>query len=199
MTSTTASPNRPAQRWRLPLLVLLAVALIAASVWLGVLVLDRTDSDDGPVRVRAEQTTDDERVREDVMAATRQFVLNMGTYGPEDLDDKGKMPGYRDRVKPLLTTSFGTQFEEAITVAEQLVAKFAQKREADVYGVGVASFDNDSAKALIAGALTDSFGKGEQEDPRQFRWEVDLVKVDGDWLVDNYEPVGAATGQEAPQ
>lgn len=192
-TPTPSQATARPQPWRLLVLVLLALSLVAASAWLIVVALDRTDSESGPVRLSSKQSTADQQVREDVMNATRQFVLRTGTYGPEDLDKDGKLTAYRERVAEVITTSFATEFEKAVTVPEQLVAQFAQKRKADVYAVGVVAFDSDSATALVAGALTDTFGKAQPDEPRQFRWEVELVKIDGTWLIDNYTPVGGGT------
>ncbi len=48
----------------------------------------------------------------------------------------------------------------------------------------------------MAGAFTDSYPKASGDQPREpapFRIEVSLVKVDGEWLVDNFTPVTGAT------
>lgn len=188
---TTTTSGSPATRSRLPLFGLLVVLLlcsVGATVW-GL--VDRGGSDDGGFSSGESGSTT--REREEVMASTEQFVLRMGTYGPKDLDDKGKLPGYRTRVKEVITTKFGTSFEEAVEIAEQMVAQFALQRTAAVYGTGVATLDDDSATALVAGSFTDRFGKAEADDPRQFRWEVRLVKVKGEWLVDDYSAIGGTT------
>lgn len=197
MTTDPYAPAPPS-RWRLPVFVALCLLLVAATAFLVVVALDRRDADTGPIRLRSDSSTGDQRTREDLMEATRQFVLRVGSYGPEDLDDKGKMPGYSKRVKEVITTRFATEFDESVQVAEQIVKQFGQTRKADVYGVGVASSDDDSATVLLAGAFVDQYGKAAPGAPVQFRWQVDLVEVDGEWLVDDYGPVTPAEGGEAP-
>jgi Mce-associated membrane protein len=179
-------------RWRLPVLVLLSLLLVASLAFLGWALYERRDADEGAVRVRSTQTTGEQRERDAVMSVARQFVINTGTYGPEDLDDKGQMPGYRSRVEDLITTKFKASFEEQVPVAEQMVAKFALVRTAAVFSTGVATLDDDSASVLVAGAFTDKYGKAATGDPHQFRWEVRLVKVEGAWLVDLYDVIGSA-------
>jgi len=56
--------------------------------------------------------------------------------------------------------------------------------------------DADSATALVAGAFVNSYpGSGKraderiETDPAPFRVRVSLVKVSGEWLVDDFTPV----------
>lgn len=184
--------------WRLPVLGLLVLLLVASLVFLVLVALDRRDPDGGGLRLGSDSTSADQRTREELMQRTEQFVLRMGTYGPEDLDDKGKLPGYTERVKEMITTQFATEFEESVQVAEQMVKQFAHQRRVAVYGVGVAAADDDSATVLVAGGFTDKFGKAAADAPIQFRWQVKLVTVDGDWLVDDYGPVTTPEGAPAP-
>jgi Mce-associated membrane protein len=133
---------------------------------------------------------------EQVRQQTEQFLLRMGNYGP-DLVQDGKMPEYRTRVDSVITPKLATSFDDSVNIAEQQAAQ-GVGRTADVFGVGVSSIDPDSAVALIAGSFTPSFpdkkGKTIQGEPVPFRLEVNLVKSGGRWLVDNFAPVtGAAT------
>ena len=69
-------------------------------------------------------------------------------------------------------------------------------RQADVFATGVSSIDQDSARTLVAGTFSDAYQvKGEtvDQEPIPFRIEVSLVKVDGEWLVDDFTP-----GDRAP-
>jgi hypothetical protein len=139
-----------------------------------------------------------QRGREEVMAQTRQFMLRMGTYGPDLLDDEGGMPEYRDQVTEVITPKFAASFEKEAGAAEQLVAQAGVERSAEVFSTGVSTIDDDSARALVAGSFNDSFeqgGKRVEQEPIPFRIEVDLVKVDGEWLVDDFSPV-SAQGEE---
>ena len=129
----------------------------------------------------------------------------MGTYGPDLLDENGAMPEYRERVKEVITPKFAVSFDKEAATAEQLVSQARISREAEVFSTGVSAIDEDSATALVAGAFTDSYPKDQssdqsggdqsgdqQREPSPFRIEVSLVKVDGEWLVDNFTPVTGA-------
>jgi hypothetical protein len=138
---------------------------------------------------------DVQREREAVMAQTEQFMLRMGTYGPDLLDEKGGMPEYRQRVEEVITPKFAVSFEKEAATAEQLVAQAKISRQAQVVATGVSTIDEDSATALVAGSFTDSYPKAGQRDPSPFRIEVDLVKVKGKWLVDDFSPVTGGEGE----
>ena len=67
--------------------------------------------------------------------------------------------------------------------------------------------DADSATALVAGAFTNTYpgngrraGERIETEPAAFRVRVSLVKVDGEWLVDNVVDVGnyATPGTGSP-
>ena len=153
---------------------------------------------------RRGEAEDLQKQREAVMSQAQQFMLRMGTYGPDLLDDQGAMPEYRDRVKEVITDKFSASFDKEAGTAEQLVAQAGVTRVADVFATGVSSIDQDSARALVAGTFSDSYavkGKTVDQEPIPFRIEVSLVKVDGEWLVDDFDPVsgdGPAPTQPDP-
>jgi hypothetical protein len=132
---------------------------------------------------------------EQVRQQTEQFMLRMGNYGP-DLVQDGKMPDYRSRVDAVITPKLASSFDDSVNIAEQQAAQ-GVGRTAQVFGVGVSSIDPDSAVALVAGSFTPSFpdkkGKTVQGEPVPFRLEVNLVKTGGKWLVDNFAPVTGST------
>ena len=148
---------------------------------------------------RRGQAEDLQKQREAVMSQTQQFMLRMGTYGPDLLDSHGAMPAYRARVKAVITPKFAVSFDKEAATAEQLVAQAHISRKAAVFATGVASIDSDSASVLVAGTFTDSYPKaGQQSVPREpspFRIEVDLVKTGGRWLVDDFSPVTGGAAQ----
>ena len=182
MTPTSEDPPRSAA-FRLGLLVVLVMVILACSATAVTLWATRSDAEG-----------DTQAGREAVMAQTEQFVLRAFAYGPELLDDQGAMPEYRTRVKEIISPKFSASFEEAAGVAEQLVTEAGVSRVPDVFATGVATIDEDSARTLIAGSLSDTYAvDGDQikQEPIPFRIEVSLVKIDGEWLVDNYSPVNA--------
>jgi hypothetical protein len=192
----TGGGARPVRRgFRAGLLLVLVAALLASlatALWLAA--------------GRRGEAADVQAQREQVMAQTRQFLLRMGTYGPDLLDGQGGMPEYRERVRAVITPKFAASFDEQAGTAEQLVARAGVSREAEVFSTGVSDLDPDSATALVAGTFTDSYpvngpvksqvtGESEPQEPVPYRIEVSLVKVDGEWLVDDFAPV---TGEGQP-
>jgi Mce-associated membrane protein len=179
--------------FRLVLLGILVVALLASAAILVWLLADRRGEAD-----------DVQSQREEVMSQTEQFVLRLNTYGPEQLDDQNHLPDYEKQVTDVITPKFATDFEKSgLPIAEKVVAQSGYARAAKVYGVGVESMDEDSATAIIAAGLSGSYPDPKHPDDATkrvstaadvLRWEVKLVKVDGTWLVDDY---GLASGQDA--
>ena len=189
-----ATPARTPQapRFRRNLLVVLVATTVAgllALVWL----LSTRGVDAVGVQGDQEQLQQD---REAVMSQTEQFLLRMGTYGPDLLDDQGGMPEYRDRVKEVITPKFAVSFDKEAATAEQLVAQARISRTAEVFATGVSTIDADSATALVAGVFADRYPKSQSgeaaPEPAPFRIEVSLVKIDGRWLVDGFAPVTGA-------
>lgn len=193
-------------------LVLVVVGCLAALGWL---YADRTDAADGTVgeRIGALVSGDDpaQPTREEVMSQARQFMLRVNTYGPSMLDDQDQMPEYRALVEEVITPTFQQSFEQGVPAAEQTVAAAGVARSAEVFATGVSGLDPDSATVLVAGSFVNSYpadtgrstggGKADPEaaeriedTPAPFRVEVSLVRTDGQWLVDDFEPVTDAEG-----
>ena len=191
--SATRDPERP-PRWRTVLavaLTLVVVACLALLVWLT-----------AGGRASADGGLDHPDEREQVMSLTDQFVKRLGTYSPDMLDDSGQMPDYRDQVREVITPKFAADFDKEVATAEQLVAQGGITRTADVFATAVSSVDDDSARVLVAGAFTDSYSQGARkqgsgkartvdQEPLPFRFTVDLVVIEGEWLVDDFTPVSA--------
>jgi Mce-associated membrane protein len=191
---TTGSEGTPrSATFRLVLLGVLVVALLASAGILVWLLADRRGEAD-----------DVQSQREEVMSQTEQFVLRLNTYGPEQLDDQNHLPDYEKQVTDVITPKFATDFEKSgLPIAEKVVAQSGYARAAKVYGVGVEAMDEDSATAIVAAGLSGSYPDPKHPDDATkrlstaadvLRWEVKLVKVDGTWLVDDY---GLASGQDA--
>lgn len=189
--------DRSRTRLRLVLAAALAlVSLVCAGVLVWLLV-------DGP----GDSEVQDQR--EQVMSLTDQFVKRLGDYGPDMLDESGQMPQYREQVTEVISDKFATDFEKQVKTVEQLVAQAGVERDAEVFATGVSTIDEDSARVLVAGAFHDTYtpastGKQKprtiEQEPLPFRFTVDLVKVEGEWKVDDFTPVaGTQGGPTAPQ
>ena len=168
-------------------LALVVAVCVALLIWLSV--AGRASADGG---------LDLPDEREQVMSTTDQFVKRLGTYSPDMVDDSGQMPAYREQVREVITPKFAADFDKQVATAEQLVAQGGITRTADVFATAVSSIDDDSARVLVAGAFTDSYRQGKGDDartvdqePLPFRFTVDLVVIEGEWLVDDFTPVSA--------
>lgn len=179
LDSTDAAPGATARR-RL-VLVVLAVLLVATLGVLAWLLAAGGGSADAV-----------QRSREEVMAQTRQFMLRMGTYGPDQLEGN-ELPEYRDLVSEVITPKLEASFDRQVSAAEQIVSQAGVARTAEVFSTGVATLSDDSATALVAGTFTDAYptreGELDPQEPVPFRIQLTLVKSDGEWLVDDFTSV----------
>ena len=181
--SSPSSADPRSQLFRLVLAAVLLAVTLAASATAATLWATRGAS--------AGET---QAGREAVMAQTEQFVLRSFSYGPDLLAADNTMPDYRTRVTEVITPKFAAEFDKSAGAAEQLVAQAGVARVPDVFGTGVSSLDEDSARTLIAGSFADTYtakGKTVDREPIPFRIEVSLVRIDGEWLVDDFSPVSA--------
>jgi len=183
--ATHGSSSGGARRLIAAVLVVLILASAGLLAWL--------------VTQRSGDASDVQAQREKVMSQARQFVLRVNTYGPDLLDDDGTMPEYRKLVGEVITSKFSESFDQSVPAAEATVAQASYGRKAEVFGAGVSVIDSDSATALVAGSFTSSYPdpddptKRVDDVPLPFRVQVQLVKVDGEWLVDGFTPV---TGED---
>lgn len=187
-------PTR-APRWKWVLAALLALVVLVCVAMLVWLTAGGRTADGG---------LDHPDEREQVMSLTDQFVKRLGTYSPDMVDDSGQMPDYREQVREVITPKFAADFDKEVATAEQLVAQGGITRTADVFATAVSSIDDDSARVLVAGAFTDSYQQGEgkkartvDQEPLPFRFTVDLVMIEGKWLVDDFSPVSSPDDQGA--
>lgn len=163
---TSRLPLRPMTLVLLGIAVLALIAIVAEVVWL---------------RPRHDELEQRRADRTDVVAATQQWATLTNTYTPETFDT------WMDRVAPLLTTRFRVEFAEETEALRPTIEQIKLSSKGTVLKTGVASIDDDSAVVLVvADADTTSTVRPAQ---RHFRWQVDLVKVDGEWLVDNFDGV----------
>ena len=182
-----------AARFRLVLLVILALALIASIVWMPILLAHRQVTVFGR-EIGTGDAAPVQADREAAMATTEQFVLRVNTYGPKLLDAQGQMPEYRTRVKDVITPKFAASFDQSVSVAEQSVKTYGLDRTCAVFATGVEVIGSDSAQVLVAGSISQTAlnrtGKRVSTgEPSPFRLRVSLDKIDGQWLVDDYQPV----------
>ncbi|WP_232676129.1 hypothetical protein [Nocardioides sp. R-C-SC26] len=168
--------------------VLLAVALAAAVV----LIIGAFDDEET-------QAGDGQAAREALMARATEFVVAVNSYGPADLDEQNRLTDYAAKVKAVITPKFGVSFDDGLRYAEQTVAQAGYARTVQIFSSGVASTGPTSAQVLVAGQFSGSYPDPQDTDrrltfePDPFRLEVSLVRIDGEWLVDDFTPL---TGQD---
>ncbi|WP_028653573.1 hypothetical protein [Nocardioides halotolerans] len=195
MTEESAVPDPTARSTtshslRLVLLVVLSVLLLASVAAVAYLAATRPVSALG---IEGDQNALQSE-RETVMAQSEQFMLRINTYGP-DLLDGDTMPKYRELVEEVITAKFAADFEKNAPLAEATVKQAGLARTAEVFSTGVSAIDADSATALVAGSITQSYPKSPgsdervQTEPAPFRVQVTLVKVKGTWLIDDFKPL----------
>lgn len=129
----------------------------------------------------ATASTQDSQARKEVQRVASAFAANVNTYSSSNIDS------YTKRVKPLLTDKFEKSFSQAIEgiVAQMRSAKIESKGEVLVTGVN--AIDKDSATVLVVSDADVSTAVGNRA--RHFRWQIDLVRQQGAWLVDGFEPM----------
>jgi Mce-associated membrane protein len=171
-------------------LVVVLLAALGAVVWLtATRGFEAIGIEGGAGEVQSE--------RETVMSQTRQFMLRANTYGPDQLDDSGQLTDYRALVEEVITPKLSSSFAKEVTAAEQIVAQTGAERTTEVFSTGVSTIDGDSATALVAGTFVTSYpdkqGELQPTEPVPFRVQVSLVKTEGEWLVDDFDPITGAS------
>jgi Mce-associated membrane protein len=190
-TAPDRDPRTTAPHVRLALLAVLAVLLLASVAAVAYLAATR------PVPALGIDGKQDalQSQRETVMNQAEQFMLRINTYGPDKLADDGTMPDYRKLVDEVITPKFAADFEKNAPLAEATVKQAGLARTAKVFSTGVSAIDSDSATALVAGSITQSYPKTPGSDqrvetePAPFRVQVSLVKIKGTWLIDDFQPL----------
>lgn len=161
-----------------PRLVVVMVAVLAALVVLGLtaaLVGWWVAKEPGAAAARLDQ-------RGEVTRVAEQFTVRVNNYEADSVDE------YKASVGELLSTKFRGGFDEAMEEIVGRVQEAEMESRGEVLASGVASLDDDSARVLVAADASVTTVYDERQ--RHFRWEVSLVKVDGEWLVDDFTPVG---------
>jgi hypothetical protein len=119
--------------------------------------------------------------RGEVARVAEQFTVAVNNYDAASADD------YTARVSALLSTKFETEFARAMEDIVAQVKAAEMTSQGEVLASGVASLDDDSARVLVVADAAVKTVYDERQ--RHFRWEVSLVEVDGEWLVDDFSPV----------
>lgn len=187
--SVAAGPAGLSRQTRLIISAVLAVLLAASVAWL----VWAARTDDGT------ETADD---RSAAMLAARSYVQAASNFGPGDLDEQKLLTAYRERVRPLISTSYRETFEQEVdNVTPLAVQGFGTSTT--VERVGVVAINADRATVLVGGETARSV-KEKAEEPTGYTLQLSLVKVDDAWLVDQrpcqvaQDPTCEAASQPVP-
>ncbi len=164
--------SRPATTtpvWALAAGVVLVLVTLAATVY-GVVAWDDYRTAD-----TAEQR------RDEVAEVASQFVRDSNTYSYTDMED------LRARIEAQTTGDAKEQFVAQFEDTAKLAVAGKLESTANVLRAGVAVADSDSARVLVVADATATSVLQTRE--RHFRYEVSLVREDGEWLVDTFVPV----------
>lgn len=175
---TDASTGKARGLIALALIVVTALCLAFA----GVMIHRSTHLTDAPFSLTNDGqkiATDEQRHK--VAAIAEQFCLRVDGFDGDDPE------GYRNQVLPLLTTKYKRAFETQFQAIQQLGVQRGQKGKGTVVVSGIGAMDEDSATVLVVHDNTITSESGTVQ--RHYRWTIDLNKVGGRWLVDDFTPV----------
>lgn len=142
------------------------VAAVSAAAWLG-------------FQARAADAESKDRAAASNVAS--QFALRMDEVDGTDFD------AYIESVNELLTTKAQNKNSEVFDVMKQSYSAAEVKGTGTVLLTAVGDADDDSATVLVVHDASVTTTQGDIE--HHYRWTVDVVKVDGSWLVDDFNPV----------
>jgi Mce-associated membrane protein len=154
--------------------VLSAVLVLALALALVVTVVD-------PGASSSLTSTQESTARKEVQRVASAFAANVNTYSSQNVD------AYAKRVRPLLTPQFERSFSRAIDGLVSQMRSTRLRSTGEVLVTGVSSVDRDSATVLVVSDADVTSAAGDRA--RHFRWEVELVRRGGRWLVDGFQPL----------
>lgn len=160
------------------LLILLVLGLVVS----GYLVYRLNHINDDPLNPLSDApAAPAEAQRKQATAVAEQFALRM------DNVDSAKFDAYVKSVNGMLTTKAKTKNSEVFDTMKQSYEAAKVKGTGKVLATGLSDIDDDSATVLVAHDASVQTTQGNIE--HHYRWSVNLVKVSGKWLVDDFNPV----------
>ncbi len=128
-----------------------------------------------------QQAQSDEQARADVTRVAERFAVQVNNYDASSIDS------YQSSINPMLSPKFQGEFDKAMQDIVASVKQAQVQSKGQVLTSAVASLDPDSAQVLV---VSDADVKTIFDTrARHFRWQVNLVKLGGRWLVDDFTPV----------
>lgn len=146
-------------------LALLAAALLAATIVLG---------------LRTMEAADAARDRDGAINAARQTALNMMTLDYKTINED------MQRVLAGTTGVFKDQYASNSATFIEEVTKTQATSQAEILSAGLTGGDADSAEVIVAVSALVTSPAVPEGNPRYMRFVLDVTKVDGKWLVSKF-------------
>lgn len=135
-----------------------------------------------------------------VQSVASQCVTRMWSF------EASTIGSYRAGVEALITPNFAPSFETYAARVEPAVKSAGAKETVVVYATAVAAISDTKATVLVVGARTPLLPKSagskqyQKYAEERFRQVLSLVKIDGQWKVDNMASAeGLPSGAPSPQ
>ncbi|HET8602546.1 MAG TPA: hypothetical protein VFM09_01330 [Marmoricola sp.] len=166
----TPARRRLGTRGLLLLAAVLFVVLVVAAAY-AVVMYTRVHSFDAEDHQRA-----------DAVAVAEQFALRMDNF------DSAHLNRYTSGIEKVLTTKAKAKFDPVFKQFAQVYAQGHVSGKGRVLVSGVGTLDQDSATVLVVHDMTAKSDSGTLV--HHYRWSVSLDRVNGRWLVDDFNQVG---------
>jgi Mce-associated membrane protein len=131
--------------------------------------------------LKVRSSDDDQKDRAAASSVAGQFALRM------DKVDGTNFDSYIKGVNQLLTTKAKTKNTQVFDVMKQSYEAAKVKGSGKVLLTAVGSSDPDSATVLVVHDADVTTTQGSIQ--HHYRWTISQVKVNGSWLVDDFNPV----------
>jgi Mce-associated membrane protein len=179
---TAPARRGPGRRTRAALTAVLVPLLVLGLIACGYLAFRLGHPDEEPLNpVSGAAALPSDKDRAKANATAQQFALRM-----DDVDGT-KFDAYVKRIEALLTTKAKAKNKEVFSTMGQTYAAAKIQGTGKILLSAVADLDADSATVLVAHDATVKTTQGTLV--HHYRWNVELAKVDGKWLVDDFNPV----------
>jgi len=166
-------PQRPALRMGArtvriisAVLAVLLVLAAGAALWFG---------------LKAKDSDERQQERASASSVASQFALRMDNVDGTNFDN------YIKGINELLTTKAKTKNQKTFESIKQSYEAAKVKGTGKVLLTAVGDSDDDSATVLVVHDASVKTTQGNID--HHYRWSVDVVKVNGEWRVDDFNPV----------
>jgi Mce-associated membrane protein len=131
--------------------------------------------------LKSKSADDSQQERASASSVASQFALRMDNVDGTNFDK------YIKGINELLTTKAKTKNQKTFESIKQSYEAAKVKGTGKVLLTAVGDSDDDSATVLVVHDASVKTTQGNID--HHYRWSVDVVKVNGEWRVDDFNPV----------